>query len=49
MGSYLDESSVVLKNYLNWSITDVADASKKRNMDYGNISSAIRVCVFEFM
>lgn len=44
IGSYLDESLVVLKNSLNWSISDVTDASEKRSMDYGNIPAAIRVC-----
>ena len=49
MGSYLDESLVVLKNSLNWSITDVAlDVSGKRNVGYGNIPTAIKVCAHKY-
>ena len=42
MGEYLDESLVVLKNVLNWSLTDLVHVSKRINIDYTEIPSQIQ-------
>jgi hypothetical protein len=41
MGAYLDESLVVLKNFLNWSLTDLVYISRKKYVDYGDISTQV--------
>ena len=41
MGAYLDESLVVLKNFLNWSLTDLVYISRIKYVDYGDISTQV--------
>ena len=43
MGEYVDESLVVLKNVLNWSLTDLVYVTEKENIEYAEISSQIQV------
>jgi hypothetical protein len=43
MGEYVDESLVVSKNVLNWSLTDLVYVSEKENIDYAEIPSQIQV------
>ena len=45
MGEYLDESLVVLKNVLKWSLTDLVYVPKRENIDYTKIPSQIQVYI----
>ncbi len=45
MGAHLDESLVVLKNLLNWSLTDLVYVSRWKNVaEYRDIPFQIQVC-----